>query len=369
MGAADNRAEQAARWELFRRMEFADLPVYDRICGGVAASDELLDLMAHAPPGQRRPNLLLALVHDLLLSGVKHPLAAFYPTVSGHPPPDADPFPLFADLVRSHRSEIEAGLATRSTQTNEVNRSCLWRVALAELGGLGVERVALVEIGASAGLNLFVDQHHYRFGDLLLGDPAAGAELVCQPIGSTAAAIAANAALPSIVHRAGIDRHPIDPTDPIATRWLRACLWPEQPERMARLDAALRVAADDTARRPDRLVTEADAADGIGAAIGGCPRDALLVVLNSWVLTYLPRSRRAELRDAIDGEGRRRDLLWLSAEGPTVVDWMDRDPWGATPDGSMPTLVGARRWRNGELNTTVVARCHPHLAWLEWRGF
>ncbi len=59
---------------------------------------------------------------------------------------------------------------------------------------------------------------------------------------------------------------------------------------------------------------------------------------------------------------------WLCAEAPTVVEWMGSDPWGATHDGSMPSLVGVCHRRSGSLHTGMVARCHPHLAWLDWRG-
>lgn len=354
-------------------MELTGLPVYDRICEGVSGDDELLDLMSHAPPGQRRPNLLLALVHDLLLSGVEHPLSDWYPTVSGRPPAHGDPFPPFADLVLAHRDDLIEGLETRSTQTNEVNRSCLWRVALTELGALGTEHVALVEIGASAGLNLFPDRHHYRYddahGSLALGPPDAGAALECALIGDHTPMALREKPLPRIVHRAGIDLDPIDPTDPEATRWLRACLWPEQPERIARFDAALMVAAEDAGRRPSQLVTRADAVDGLPTALGGCPEDATVVVINSWVLTYLPRRRRAALAEAMQREAARRDLIWLCVEAPGVVDWTGPDTWGETPDRSLPSLVGTRRWRDGATHTDVVARCHPHLAWLEWRGF
>lgn len=369
MGAAEDRAEQAARWRLFHDLEVDALPVYGRICAGVAGDDELLDLMSHAPRGQRRPNLLLALVHDLLLAGVDHPLSAWYPTVSGHPPPDADPFPAFADLVLTHRERITEGLATRSTQTNEVNRSCLWRVALAELGSLGIERVALVEVGASAGLNLFPDLHHYRYGEVDIGDPDAGADLVCDPIGGRATEAVLRGTLPTIAHRAGIDLHPIDPTDPDATRWLRACLWPEQPQRAARLEAAIAIAAVDAGQRTTPLVTRADAVDGLPAALEACPDDATVVVINSWVMTYLPRRRRTELAEVVDDASAERDVIWLCAEAPTVVEWMGSDPWGATHDGSMPSLVGVRHRRSGSIHTGMVARCHPHLAWLDWRGF
>src|SRR5205085_2658044 len=48
---------------------------------------------------------------------------------------------------------------------------------------------------------------------------------------------------PCIVAREGIDPAPVPLDDPLAVRWLRACLWPSDTARRARLDAAIAIAA------------------------------------------------------------------------------------------------------------------------------
>src|SRR5260221_12904147 len=57
-------------------------PLYARLSGAVAADPELLPLACHARRGQPVPNLFFAAIHFLLLKGMQHPLAAFYPSVS-----------------------------------------------------------------------------------------------------------------------------------------------------------------------------------------------------------------------------------------------------------------------------------------------
>ena len=104
--------------------------VYPAICRSVADDDEVLSLLDYAPLPQRRPLILLASVHDLLLAGADHPLAAHYDTVAsvrGIPfhPPASDVAADFADFCRLHRRELERLIATRTTQTNEVGRCTL----------------------------------------------------------------------------------------------------------------------------------------------------------------------------------------------------------------------------------------------------
>jgi hypothetical protein len=103
-------------------------PLYERLSLGIAGDPELLELLARARPGQRRPVLFLAAVHHLLLRGLDHPLAAVYPSIAG---PDvaqaADPFPLFRALCLDHRDEVLGLVETRATQTNEVGARCCSR--------------------------------------------------------------------------------------------------------------------------------------------------------------------------------------------------------------------------------------------------
>ena len=153
-GPADHE-DLAARWIRFADQECRGYsPLYERISRAIAGDEELLALVQRTPPSSHQPNLLLAAVHDLLLSGVEHPLAEVYSGSSS-----ADPVPLFRDFCLTHRDAVQALLVSRHTQTNECGRSAAIVPALRWVSEQLGEPLALVDVGASAGLNLLCDRY------------------------------------------------------------------------------------------------------------------------------------------------------------------------------------------------------------------
>ena len=162
-GVVRDTGALATRFERFAALE-ADghSRLYGRLARAVATDRELLSLAAHAAPGQPAPNLFLAAVHHLLLGGADHPLRRFYPSVGGHG--RGDPAPAFRDFCRVHREYLAALLAARRVQTNEVRRCALLVPAIGAAWRRLEERpLALVEVGAAAGLNLGWDRYRYVY--------------------------------------------------------------------------------------------------------------------------------------------------------------------------------------------------------------
>lgn len=350
--------DRLARWfTAFAEIECPELPFYRELCLGMADDAELLELLLAAAPGQWRPNLLLAALHDLVLRHPDEPFAGCYGTVGGSFTTGTDPLPLARQFIADHRSEVEHLIATRSTQTNEVNRSCLWfaalRVAAADLPG---RPIAFVEVGASAGLNLRFDRYAYDFGDgTARGDDASTVRLGCRLGGPP---LPLDTSL-QVSHRIGLDRNPVDLSDPAERRWLKACIWPEQPERHVRFDAA----ADLCVADPPTIVAD-DAVDGIADVVEALPDEAHVVIVNSWVLTYLSNERRDAFERVVDLLGADRSITRISAEGEGVAAWVPHDP--TRP--AQHTVVGMRRYRDGVRSEERVAECHPHLQWLTRGG-
>jgi hypothetical protein len=336
-------------------------PLYERLSLDLARRPEGAALLAEAPPTQRRPNLLYAAVHDLLLRGADHPLAVYYPSVGGTRPPDADATPMFLRCVTDHHEEVLARLATRATQTNEVGRTAALWPALVGVGASLDRPVTLVELGASAGLLLHLDRFAYRFGDVDAGDPGSPVRVAPDLRG----AVPPVAPVPPIAGRVGIDLTPLDPADDADAGWLRACVWPEDAGRLARLDAALEVAR---VYRDVRLVA-GDAVERLDGVLAEVPEDTVPCVLHSAALAYLGAAAREAVAATLAAVGRDRDLAVLSFEGPFVPPF---PALSAATIAPAPTedhfLLGATVWRGRRRDDRLLARAQPHGVWLEWLG-
>lgn len=337
-------------------------PLYSALASGIAGDPSLYRLLLHAPHEQRQPVLLFACTHHLVLDEPGSELARWYPnlTADARSAADADLVPTFRAFVATHVDELTWLLSTRTTQTNEVGRCGLFLPLFGLLDG-EVGRLGHVDVGTSGGLNLLADHYRYRFtadgaeaAEVCVGDPSAVMVEV-----STRGAVPVPTRLPTIGARIGIDRRPIDVSDPIEARWLEACVWPDQADRFHRLRAAIELAA--TIRPPIRT---ADAIAALPAAVEEVGVRSHPVVTNSWVLSYMtPRQRLAYL-DELDRLGRVRDLSWISAESPALTPELPVDPDVEGVDLTALTFV---RWRAGVRTVETVATCHPHGYWIHWR--
>jgi hypothetical protein len=230
-------------------------------------------------------------------------------------------------------------MQSRSTQTNEPARCATLLPVLARLP----QPLALLEVGASAGLCLLPDHYGYDYGGVVLPAAARSPTFRCAANGATPVP----AAMPRIVWRAGLDLNPLDAADPAQTAWLETLVWPEQTERLANLQAALRIAV---AIRP-RVVKGDLTGDGLARLAREAPSDATLVVFHTAVLAYVadPADRQAFATRAMQLG------TWISNEMPAVF-----------PDIAKRAVRGAPGRFLLAVNGTPVAWADPHGASLDW---
>jgi hypothetical protein len=240
-------------------------PTYERLSYAVSRDREILALLDALPPASRQPNLLFGVVR-LLGGPVEDPTA-------------------FRDHTLGNWPAVAAELRVRITQTNEAGRCAVLLPVLAALP----QPLALLEVGASAGLCLYPDRYAYRYGDHVIGSGEPVLECV-------ATGMAPPARLPEVVWRAGLDLHPLDVTDPADVAWLDALIWPEHSHRRARLRAAAALAAADPP-----LLVRGDLVDDLPGLAARAPAGSTLVVFHTSVLYQVPAPRRDAFTTLVRG--------------------------------------------------------------------
>ena len=322
-------------------------PLYAHLARRVAEDPQLLALAEAVPEERQAPNLLLAAVQYLLARDGDTDLARYYQSLVDDPrAPDGDCYPAFRAFCLDRAEDLRPLLATRRTQTNSVRRSAVLYPAIAHVARQVDGPLAVVELGPSAGLNLLVDRYRYDYDGLV-----AGAEASPVTIESTVRRgdPPLPAEPPAIRSRVGIDRHPLEVTDPDAADWLRALVWPAHAERRALLDGALDIASDD----PPPLV-EGDLLAALPSVLDDVPADVPVCVFNTLVLYQVPE-RVCERLDAwLRDRMADRPLHWLT--GPTALD-----------GGDAVGLDWVRR-EGGAVRRDRLADHDPHGAWLAWHG-
>jgi hypothetical protein len=147
-------------------------------------------------------------------------------------------------------------------------------------------------------------------------------------------------------------------TDADDARWLRACLWPDQPERVARLEAEMALAA-----ATPRLLLRGDAVEVLPDAFARVPADALPVVTTTWALSRFPLERRRRFLHRLDEAAADRPVAWVSVEGvgvaPTIPTLGDRRASG-------DSIIGLALFDHSALRPEAIGRCWSRGRFLAW---
>lgn len=261
---------------------------------GVAGDDEVIDLIARLPRERRQPSLVFSVATWL---GAR----------------ESD-YAEFRSWLVAHWPDVEAAARQSRTQTNEVGRCAPLVAALARIPG----PIALLEVGASAGLCAVPERYAYRFTlpsgqERMLGS---GSPVIACAVDDPALV---PDSLPDVRWRLGLDLAPRSAADPDDAAWLEALIPLDRPDRRARLREAVATVRDD----PPRVVA-GDALDDLARVASEAPAGLRLVVVSLGTLVYLPPAARAAFPAAVADLGAR--LVSLEQSG--IADAGDVIPPG-----------------------------------------
>jgi hypothetical protein len=300
-------------------------PLYADLACRIARDRSTLTFLAQLPVAKQQPNLLFA--------ALRH--------VCGTP----GTWQEFHQLLDAHKEQIAEVMLARSTQTNEPARCATLLPVLASLP----QPLALLEVGASAGLCLIPDRYDYTYGEHRLH---AQRDAAAEPPAFRCAASADTPLpleVPRIVWRGGLDLNPIDVNDANQIGWLETLVWPGEEDRLANLRAALRVAREDPP-----VVVRGDLRTDLPALAAQSPAGATLVVFHTAVLAYIPRADRIDFRDTVRALG----VTWICNESADVISDMIRTE-------SKPSIADGFLM---SVNERPVAWTDPHGRCIEWIG-
>jgi len=319
LAGEDSAAEVARAYRGWARREARGRSAaYESLAESVAEDAALTEFVAGLPPGKRQPNLVFAAARYLLGT-----------------PPTVGPL---RELVSQSRAELAQVILTRRTQTNEPARCAVLLPALAQLP----PPLALIDVGASAGLTMLFDRYSYDYaGHRLAGRDPQAPTLRCEPRGP----VPLPPHVPAITWRAGIDLNPLDVTSDDDVRWLSCLVWPGEGDRAQRLAAAIA-----SARRDPPVVHRGDLLTGLPALAARAPADATLVVYHSSVLWYVAADQREQFASTVRG----LNAAWLSSEPPGVVPGTSMP----VPDDDQLCVVA----HDGR----PAALADSHGTWLQW---
>jgi hypothetical protein len=248
---------------------------------------ELLAEFGTEPESSALALRFMAGVHRLVLQDRLPQLTSHYPSVGG----DGDAamaWPIFRTALIEHGAEMRR-LIAGGCQTNEVGRSAALLGGFLEVAHRTRLPLRILEIGASAGLNLRWDRYRYESGDTGWGDEHSPVRFVHffdvpPPFDRNA----------EVIERKGCDLVPIDPTSEDGALSLRSFMWADQLGRLSRLDGAIEIAKEMPAK-----VDQVDAAAFLERELDAPRPDIATVVYHSVFLQYPTDETRSRIAAVI----------------------------------------------------------------------
>ena len=322
--------------------------IYAYLATNVSKEQKLLEMVTKNNKNNQLPPLILfGPVHYLLLKGYDHPLKNYYPTITGTPVTDYNGFyELFQDFCQKNSQEIIQLMQTKIIQTNEVRRSTVlltgfnWIINREKKSNL-----SLIEIGCSAGLNLYWDKYCYKYEEKSIGINPCNFILDIQVKGDFRPDLDLKSV--QIIDRFGIDLNPLDLKNEEDGLWLQALIWPEQLKRLHNLQKAIKISGNEL-----KTLFKGNAALELPKIINKTNKESILVIYQSFAFYLFSDKDKQTIQDYLIEYSKNRQIYLLSMEWQGV-------------EGKR-TFLKVDHFKQGNMESFILAECHHHAKWIKW---
>lgn len=349
-----------------RAMQFSS-PLFSTLARRCAEDQEILELCAGMRRGQPIALFVLSVVQYLLLRSPNEELSNYFPSLTNRPKPLEEAFPVFREFCLERRSELTHLLATRTVNTNLVERASNVLPALQHVYSLTQEPLTLVEFGCSAGFNLLFDEYYYDYGAAgRVGDEASTVRLACKLIGGARPKLES---VPPVAQKIGVDLVTMDCSDPDTRLWMEAMLSPEWHEERDHLRKALALRSAREIRMlcGDALAVLPDLLEEFRGPV---------VILHTYCMGQWFAAAQGDLDKMFRHASRRHDIHRISVEVPGA------EPAESTRERltalarakisirqkSLPARIDYTQYCNGNAESTLLAYVDGFGGWLDWRA-
>ena len=337
------------RFKLFAEQECkSSSEFYYDLSLKISKDDELSRMSSYASYGQPIPNIFFGAVHYLVLKNKNCQLASYYPSITKSLKNPALPFDVFKDFCLNNESQIIELISTRIVQTNVVNRCSYLTPILSELINKGQKNACIMDIGASAGLNLNFDLYEYwTNGQKIFGDSSVKIEFETKD-----SAIIPILPINYSVRKIGIDQHLINPQNEDEKRWLNALIWSDHLERFNSMEKALELRQNGGIE-----MFQASTVPQFEEIINGQRNDETLIVYATHTLYQFSQESRQDFFTMLDRIGKKRDFHFLSVESTRYLQ---------EKYDSSQTVIELTSYASGMKNEEIIAETNGHGNWVRW---
>ncbi|MGE0387797.1 MAG: DUF2332 domain-containing protein [Gammaproteobacteria bacterium] len=329
------------------------------------ADEDMLELASYVQPGQPMPPLLISVVHYLALEDPRLPVARYFASVTPEPGAIEDAWPVFRQFCLDNRDKLIPLLATRTIQTTMVERAATLLPGFARVQAEeGGAPLTLIELGCSAGFNLLVGRHAYRFRHEASGSVDACGEATA-PVAIDVVVYGNRAPIPAqvprIAERIGIDLYPVDYRDPSRRNWTLAMMQPDNHRLIDRMRTAFGLLAED----PPRIL-QGDAVKVLPEVLAQAGPGPLCVFHSCCVYQW-PAAVRSDLEAIMREHGRTRRIHCLAIE----PDWSKQPAMLPNYPEAITTSAcdyTHTRYEGGRADTSHLGWVEGYARWIDWRA-